>query len=141
MTTKHQVKIKISMNCFSKEDEIKTKLVQGQWLQLKATFLFFLSGWLGFWWGGEADGQISGWWGRETLPPSCLHQFIFLNIYIYIYIYIKELCQQVFIYNEEAPCTAHASCAKVAILLLQDLSTLCLTDIYGICFHVSVQLQ
>ena len=48
----------------------------------------------------------------------------------YTYLYIKELCQQVFIYNEEAPCTSDTSCAKVAILLLQDLSTFCVTDIY-----------
>ena len=48
-------------------------------------------------------------------------------------------CQQFFIYNEEAPCTSHTSCAKVAILLLQDLSTSCVTDIYGIYFHLSVQ--
>ena len=45
---------------------------------------------------------------------------------------LYKLCQQVFIYNEKAPCTPHTSCAKVAILLLQDLSTLCVTDIYGI---------
>ena len=61
----------------------------------------------------------------------------------YTYLYIKELCQQVFIYNEEAPCTSDTSCAKVAILLLQDLSTFCVTDIYiyiyGIYFHLSVQ--
>ena len=43
-----------------------------------------------------------------------------------------------FLYNEEAPCTSHTSCAKVAILLLQDLSTLCVTDIYGIYFRFSV---
>ena len=61
-------------------------------------------------------------------------------MYIYIcYTHIKGLCQQVFIYNEEAPCTSHTSCAKVAILLLQDLSTLCVTDIYGIYFHLPVQ--
>ena len=48
---------------------------------------------------------------------------------------MKELCQQGFIYNEEAPCTSH-TCAKVAILLL---STLCVIDIYGIYFHLSVQ--
>ena len=44
------------------------------------------------------------------------------------YTYVKELCEQAFIYNEEAPCTSHTSCAQVAILLLQDLSTLCVTD-------------
>ena len=50
----------------------------------------------------------------------------------YTYAYIKELCQQVFVYNEEAPCTSHTC----AILLL---SNLCVTDIYGIYFHLSVQ--
>ena len=73
--------------------------------------------------------------------------YIYIYIYLYIYIYYtyytytytKELCQQVCRYNEEAPCTSHTSCAKVTILLLQDLSTLCVTDIYGIYFHLSVQ--
>ena len=38
------------------------------------------------------------------------------------------------------PCIpSHTSCAKVAILLLQDLSTWCVTDIYGVYFHLSVQ--
>ena len=36
-------------------------------------------------------------------------------------------------------CTSHTSCAKVAILLLQDLSTLCVADMYGIYFHLSIQ--
>ena len=52
---------------------------------------------------------------------------------------LYKLCQRVFIYNEEAPCISHTSCAKVAILLLHDLSTLCVADIYGIYFHLSVQ--
>ena len=51
---------------------------------------------------------------------------------IHIYIY-KRLCQQVFIYNDEAFCTSHTSCAEVAILLLQDLNTLCVTYIYMVC--------
>ena len=46
--------------------------------------------------------------------------------------------QKVFIYIEEAPSTSHTSCAKVAILLLQDLSNFCVTDIYDIYFHLSV---
>ena len=54
----------------------------------------------------------------------------------YTYLYIKELCQQVFIYNEEAPCTSDTSCAEVAILLLQDLSTFCVTDIYIYIWHI-----
>ena len=36
------IKIKISMICVSKDYEIKTKMVQEQWLQLKMTFLFFI---------------------------------------------------------------------------------------------------
>ena len=114
-----------------------------------------------FWWAGDKNlvgrgdvQQIFGWWGRGlTLSPSrenSLSLYIYytyiLYIYIYIYIYykytcIKELCQQVFTCSEEAPSTSHTSCAKVAILLLQDenLSTLCVTDVYGICFHLSAQ--
>ena len=71
--------------------------------------------------------QIFGWWGDSPIPP------VGKTLY--------KLCQQVFIYNEEAPCTSHTSCAKVAILLLQDLSTLCVTDIYGIYFHLPVQVR
>ena len=44
---------------------------------------------------------------------------------------LHKLCQQFFIYHKEAPCTSHTSSPKVAILLLQDFSTLCVTDIYG----------
>ena len=67
--------------------------------------------------------------------------YIYIYIYYtyYTYTYIKELCQQVFIYNEEDPCTSDTSCAKVVILILQDLSNLCVRDIYGIYFHLSVQ--
>ena len=57
---------------------------------------------------------------------------------LYIYIY-KRLCQQVFIHNDEAFCTSHTSCAEVAILLLQDLNTLCVTYIYDMYFHLSIQ--
>ena len=48
------------MICVSKEYEIKTKMVQEQWLQLKMTFLFFY--WVGFdfWWEG-----IKIWWGGD----------------------------------------------------------------------------
>ena len=71
------------------------------------------------------NGQIFGSWGDSPIRPVGKTLF--------------KLCQQVFIYNEEAPCTSHTSCAKVAILLLQDLSTLCVTDVYGIYFHLSDQ--
>ena len=46
------------MTCVSKEHEIKTKLVQEQWLQLKTTFLFFY--WVKLTFGGEG---IKIWWG------------------------------------------------------------------------------
>ena len=77
--------------------------------------------------------------GHSPMAPVRKTLYICI-LYIYIlYIYIKELCKQVFIYNEETPCTSHISCAKVTILLLQDLSTLCVTDVYGIYFHLFVQ--
>ena len=153
------IKIKISMICVSKEYEIKTKMVQEKWLQLKMTFLFFIGlnwllvgreEWANFWlvWEDSPHSEVG---------KPCIYIYIYIYIYsiyiyivyIYIYIYkyytyyrytyIKELCQQAFIYNEEGSCTLYTSWAKVAILLLQDLSTLCVTDIYGIYFHLSVQ--
>ena len=86
--------------------------------------------------------QIFGWWGGLPHPPSRENP-IYIYIYIYYtdtYTYIKEFCQQIFIYNEEVPCTSH-TCAKEANLLLQDLSTLCVTDIYDIYFHLSVSVR
>ena len=45
-----------------------------------------------------------------------LYIYIYINTYIYntyyTYTYIKELCQQVFTYNEEVPCTSQTSCAQ-----------------------------
>ena len=55
----------------------------------------------------------------------CILYIICIIYTYYTDAYIKELCQEVFIYNEEAPCTSHTSFPKVAILLLQNLSTLC----------------
>ena len=119
----------------SKEYEIKTKMVEQEWLQLKM-FLFFC--WVELTFGGEGRGEWANFWaggGTPRIPPvvktlyTYIHIYIYICTYIYIHIYytyIKELCQQVFIYNEEAPCTSH-TCAKVAFLLLQDLSTLCVT--------------
>ena len=104
------------MICVSKEYEIKTKMVQEQWLQLKMTFLFFY--WVELTFGGRekfggegVNEQIFGWWVDSPISP------VGKTLY--------KLCQQVFVYNEEAPCTSHTSYSKVAILLLQDLSTLC----------------
>ena len=128
--------------------EISTKMVQEQWLQLKLAVLFFY--WVELTFGGReqtfrgegVNEQIFGLWEDSPNPP------VRKTLY--------QLCQHVFIYNEEAPCTSHTSaiscsiscscswslyisCSKVAILLLQDFSTLCATDIYGMYFHLSVQ--
>ena len=115
-------------------------MVQEQWLQLKM-FLLFLLGWIDFWWGGNKNSvgrwgggmsRFSAGGGDSPHPPS-MENLIYIYIYIYInytyytyytYTYLKELCQEVIIYNEEALCTSHTSCAKMAILLLQELSTL-----------------
>ena len=69
--------------------------------------------------------QIFCWWGDSPIPPAGKTLY--------------KHCQQVFIYNEQGLCTSHKSFPKVAILLLQDLSTLRVTDIYDIYFHLSVQ--
>ena len=92
---------------------------------------------------GGQMGEISKFLTGRGSPPSRL---IYIYIYIYIYThytytYIKELHQQVFLYNEEVSCTSYTSCGQVAILLLQDLSTLYVTDVYGIYFRLSVQCQ
>ena len=50
---------------------------------------------------------------------------------------LSKPCQQVFLYNEEAPCTLHTSCPKVAMLLLQDLST-CVSQIYLVYISTSL---
>ena len=93
------------------------------------TFLFFY--WVELTFGGEeVMGRfLTGGGGLSPCPSSENPVYIyifFLFIYIYIHIcctcytytYIKELCQQVFIYNEEDPYTSDKSCAKVAILRL-----------------------
>ena len=74
--------------------------------------------------------------GDSRHPPVGKTLYTYYTYTYYTYKYIKVLCQQIFIYNEEAPCTSHTSCAKVAILLPQDL---CVTDICGIYFYLLVQ--
>ena len=87
-----------------------------------------------------------------SIYPS-IYQSIYLSIYISIYLSIYlSMCIYIYIYtcvcanrllytmkNEEVPCTSHTSCAQVAILLLQDLRTLCVTYVYGLSFRLSVQ--
>ena len=102
--------------------EISTKMVQEQWLRLKLTVLFFY--WVELTFGGRewkfggegVSEQIFGLWEDSPIPP------VGKTLY--------QLCQHVFTYNEEASCTSHTSCAKVANLLLQGFTTLCVTDIY-----------
>ena len=72
--------------------------------------------------------------------------YIYILYYIILYIlytypdtYKRTSLTDCFFYNEEASCKSYTSCAQVAILLLQDLSTLCVTDIYGIHFRLSAQ--
>ena len=89
----------------------------------------FLLAWIDFWWE-----WIKIWWGGGEEVPPYPHTPI-----PPVGKTLCKLCQQVFIYNEKAPCTSHTSCVKVVILLLQDLSFVCVTDIYGIYFHLSVQ--
>ena len=82
------------------------------------------------------DGEEIKIWLGEFLQEVGMSKFWLVRgtytYVLYIYIY-KRLCQQVFIYNDEAFCTSHTSCAGVAILLLQDLNTLCVTYIYMVC--------
>ena len=91
---------------------------------------FLLSGGRGgidFWWRGNKN-LVGGIFARGGMSKFWLVRGTYTYV-LYIYIY-KRLCQQVFIYNDEAFCTSHTSCAEVAILLLQDLNTLCVTYIY-----------
>ena len=58
------IKFKISIICVSKEYEIKTKMVQEQWIQLKTTFLFFF---IGFYWllvGANKNLVGTGWMSK-----------------------------------------------------------------------------
>ena len=67
------IKIKLSMDCVSKEYEIKTKMVQEQWLQLKKwlfywaiTWKFTFGGVRVYW--GRGNEQILGWLREPPLP-------------------------------------------------------------------------
>ena len=110
------------MICVLKEYEIKTKMVQEQWLQLKMMFLFFYWVELTFGgrekkFGGEAvNEQIFGWWVDTFILP------VGKTLY--------KLCQLVFIYNEEA--TSYTSCVKVAIFL-RKISSVCVSQMYMVC--------
>ena len=68
------IKMKISITCVSKEYEIKTKMEQQQWLQLKMLFLLgynlkIVAYWGENWhfWGEKAGRGIKIWWGGSLL--------------------------------------------------------------------------
>ena len=103
------IKIKINMTWVSKEYETKTKMEQGQWLQLKSCFywvitwklllsggggrgnknlvrggVFYGKTFLGGQGGGE---QIFDWWrgGLSPIPPSrkspvCMYTYIYIHM-------------------------------------------------------------
>ena len=127
----------------SKGYEIKTKKeATGAMTTAKNDEFFYIGlNWILVGRGGKNKFLVGG----GGLPPSlqlgkpCIYVYIYYTHTYYTYKYIKKFCQQVVIYNEEVPCTSHTSCTKVATLLLQDLSTLCVTDIYGIYFHLLFQ--
>ena len=89
------IKIKISMICVSKEYEIKTKMVQEQWLQLKMTFLFFYWVELAFdgegikiWWGGRGWENFYLVGGTSPIPP------VGKTLGTYIHIYPIYICKR-----------------------------------------------
>ena len=90
-----------------------------------------LLGWIEFWWEGIKIRWRGTEWTNFWLVGGLPHPVSRKILY--------KICQKVFIYNEEALRISHTSCAKVTVLLLQDFSTLCVTDIYGIYFHLPVQ--
>ena len=109
--------MKIGMICFKRVWNWNKNGTGGMNTAKNDVFIFLL-GWIDFWWEGIEIWLRGGEWANFWL--------------------VRGL-QQLFIWNEEAPRTSHTSCPKVAILILQDLSTLCVTDIYGIYFRSSVQ--
>ena len=91
-----------------------------------------LLGWIEFWWEGIKIRWRGTEWTNFWLVGGLPHPVSRKILY--------KICQKVFIYNEEALRISHTSCAKVTVLLLQDFSTLCVTDIYGIYFHFIQQI-
>ena len=89
MDTEHQLKSKLVWSMFQ-EYEIKTKMVQEHWLQLKMTFLFFLLGWANFWWQWTknwwGEGEWANFWlvGGLPHPPSRKHPVKTLPTGLYI---------------------------------------------------------
>ena len=95
------IKIKISLTCVSKEYEIKTKLVQEQWLQQKNYAVIFLLGyWVELTFRGEG---IKIWWGKTMISKllaggygdSPFHPVgKTLSLFIYIYILYIYICKR-----------------------------------------------
>ena len=84
--------------------------------------VIFLLGWIDFWWEGIkiwlGGGEWANFWLVGGLPHPPSREILY------------KLCQQVFIYNEEAPWTSHTSCAKVAIWSNCKISAHCVSQIY-----------
>ena len=54
------IKIKINMTCVSKEHDIKTKMEQEQWIQLKMLYLLGYNLKIVIWWGGGDKYLVRG---------------------------------------------------------------------------------
>ena len=122
MNTEHHLKSKLAWSVFQ-EHEIKTKMVQEQWLQLKMTFLFFIGlNWLLV--GGNKTLVGRRWMSKFLIgvrtPPSPP-----VGIPLY------KLGQQVFICNEEAPCNHIHHVTKWPSYLCK-IWVLCVSQIYMI---------
>ena len=137
-------KIKISMTCISKEHEIKTKMVQEQWLQLKMTV--FLLVWIHFWEGGWENFWLVG--GLSPSPhtenPVYMHKYIYNIIYMYNTYYAGFYIQwrsSVYMTIHHVPKWPSYFCKiwvndtrvyKAWNLYITYIPYMCVTDIYGI---------
>ena len=118
VNTKHQLKSKLAWSVFQKSMKLN-KNGTGAMTTAKNDVFILLLGWTDFWWEGIKIWRGGGEWPNFWLVGGLPHPPPPVGTTLY------KLCHHVFIYNLEAPCISHTSCAKVAILLLQDLSTAC----------------
>ena len=95
------IKIRISMICVSKDYEIKTKMVQEQWLQLKMSFLFFY--WIELTFVGRGE-WANFWLVRGTHPIPTGRKTLYIYIYItYITHIIHIIHIHIYIYKGTLP--------------------------------------